>query len=339
MEDRKLATIRRIAEVAAIPGADKICAYRVDGWWVVGQTGEYQVGDLAVYLEVDSWVPTELAPFLSKGKEPREFEGVKGERLRTIRLKGQLSQGLLLSLNKCIETAGCTSAFDEGSNVTEWLGILKWEKPMNPQLQGIARGNFPSFIPKTDQERIQNCTKDFQTWLNDGTMFEVTEKLDGSSMTVYGNGDTSGVCSRNLDLEYQESNSFWKAAQNERLIERIQETGRNIALQGELVGEGIQGNAYRITGQQFFCFDIYDIDNAEYLLPNDRKALCQMLGIKHVPVVNFGCIVLNTIQDMLENAEGMSSLESTQREGLVYKALDSNTSFKAISNVWLLKNE
>lgn len=155
-ETRQLATIRRIAEVNLIEGADKIVAYRVDGWWVVDQKDRYQIGDLVVYLEVDSWVPFEVAPFLTKGKEPREFEGVKGERLKTIRLKGQLSQGLLLPLTHAFNDGdGCVLLKDEvvqeGDDVTELLGVIKWEKPMSAQLAGMARGNFPSFIPKTDQ--------------------------------------------------------------------------------------------------------------------------------------------------------------------------------------------
>lgn len=97
---RKLASIKKIEEIKKIEGADKICAYRVDGWWVVDTIDRYQPGDLAVYLEIDSWVPNELAPFLSKGQEPREFNGVKGQRLRTVKLRGVTSQGLLLPLKK-----------------------------------------------------------------------------------------------------------------------------------------------------------------------------------------------------------------------------------------------
>lgn len=107
MTERKLATIRRIAEVKSIEGADLIEAVRVDGWWVVAKKGEFPVDSLAVYMEVDSFVPTGIAPFLTKsGHEPKEYEGVKGERLRTVKLRGQLSQGLLLPISiisKCTE--------------------------------------------------------------------------------------------------------------------------------------------------------------------------------------------------------------------------------------------
>jgi len=100
---RKMATIRKIDAITPIEGADAIECATIGGWKVVVKKGAFTVGDLAVYCEVDSWIPTELAPFLSKGKEPREYEGIRGERLRTIRLKGQISQGLLLKLEDCFD--------------------------------------------------------------------------------------------------------------------------------------------------------------------------------------------------------------------------------------------
>ena len=149
--ERKLATVRTIEEIKPIDGADKICAYRVGGWWVIDQVGKYNVGDLVVYLEIDSWIPNYLAPFLSKGKEPREYEGVKGERLRTIRLKGQLSQGLLLPVDEDANYHVPVSITD-GFDMTEAYGIIKWERPINAQLAGLIRGNFPPEIPKTPIE-------------------------------------------------------------------------------------------------------------------------------------------------------------------------------------------
>ena len=339
MSERKLATIRKIAEVGAIENADKIQAYRVDGWWVVDSVDKYKVGDLVTYLEIDSWVPHELAPFLSKGKEPREFEGVKGERLRTIKLKGQVSQGLLLPLSEdTIKGAGILIA--EGLDLTDHLGIIKYEKPLPAQLAGMAKGNFPSFIPKTDQERIQNLGKYFEE-LKANHTFEVTEKLDGSSMTVYINADESGVCSRNLDLKFQESNSFWEAAIKNDLIAKIKSTGRNLAIQGELIGEGIQGNSYKLQGRDFYCFDIFDIDIGEYLLPEARQYLCKYLGIKHVVVVEPECKITEdvTVGAILKVAEARSVVGvKPEREGLVFKSNSvHDASFKAISNKWLLK--
>lgn len=124
MSERKLATVRVIDSIVPIEGADKIEKATIDGWSVVIQKGDYSVNQKVVFFEIDSWIPTELAPFLSKGKEPSEFEGVKGERLRTVRLHSQLSQGLILPLEILLEH------FQEepevGTDVTEILGIKKW---------------------------------------------------------------------------------------------------------------------------------------------------------------------------------------------------------------------
>lgn len=342
MTDRKLATIRKIAEVKAIPDADKICAYRVDGWWVVDSVGKYQVNDLVVYAEPDSWVPTELAPFLSKGKEPREFEGVKGERLRTVKLRGQLSQGLLLPLSVLGKPEEIFAIGEDsvGADVTTELGILKWEKPMNAQLAGMARGNFPALVPKTDQERIQNLTRSFEQYQLD--TWSITEKLDGSSCTFY--LDDEGVfhvCSRNLDLKEDEANSFWKVArkfQIEDIMRRNSMLG--MAIQGEMIGEGIQGNQYK-TQLDFYVYDMYNTHTGQYILPVQLKAACERLGLKHVPIIAEATeIKEQTIQSILAFAEGKSLLNASNREGVVFK---SNTvhdrSFKSISNSWLLKNE
>ncbi len=355
MSERKLATIRKIAEIKAIPGADKICAYRVDGWWVVDSVGKFNQDELVVYMEPDSWVPTSVAPFLTKpGHFPKTFEGVEGERLKTIRLKGQLSQGLLRPvqiLSEQTRSGDWINFYNEGDDVTEVLGILKYEKPLPAQLAGMAKGNFPLFIPKTDQERIQNCTRAFEKWKIDGVEFEISEKLDGSSMTVYVNHNEldeegapkHGVCSRNLDLKFDENNSFWQAEQKYELISKIKDTGRNLAIQGELIGEGIQGNSYKLTGREFYCFDIVDIDKREYLLPMDRISLCEQLGIQHVPIVDLNSKIApdETIADLLKLAEGKSEIGAKpEREGWVFKSMiEHDVSFKAVSNRWLEKYE
>lgn len=357
MQERQLATIRKIAEVQPIPNADAIEAVRVGGWWVVAKKGEFPVDSLAVYCEIDSFIPTAIAPFLTKaGYEPKEFEGVKGECLRTIRLRGFTSQGLLLPLELTQAQGyainrqdGAIRTVVEGDDVTGFLGILKYEKPLPAALAGMAKGNFPSFIPKTDQPRIQNCTRQFQDWISDREQFEITEKIDGSSMTAYVNHKEfdeeghpkTGVCSRNLDLKRDEANSFWESAIKENLIWKIASTGRSLAIQGELAGEGIQGNSYKIIGRRFFCFDIWDIDKQEYLLPEERIALCEQLGILHVPIVERYVKIKpsDTVAGLLSYAEGKSVVGcNPEREGLVWKSeTKKDVSVKIINNKWLLK--
>jgi RNA ligase (TIGR02306 family) len=340
MAERKLATIRVIEEVKPIEGADKICAYRVGGWWVVDQVGKYIVGYKVVYVEIDSWIPHELAPFLSKGKEPREFEGVKGERLRTIKLKGQFSQGLLLPISCTFDGDVGYKELTEDTDVTDWLGIIKYEKPIPAQLAGLIRGNFPSEIPKTDQERIQNLTKEFPSLQQH--KWTVTEKLDGTSCTFY--LDKSGefhVCSRNLDLKRDENNTYWRTAIDLGIERKLTEDALfGLALQGEIIGENIQGNQYKCK-QNFNLFSVYSEVNKSYLSLAGVENVAELLGIRTVPIISrqFPISAMD-IQLLLNIAEGKSQLNDSQREGLVFQCLDNpNKSFKVISNAWLLKNE
>ena len=194
---RKLAKIVSIDSINPIEIADAIEVAIVGGCKVVTKKGDYSVGDLAVYLEIDSWVPTELAPFLSKGKEPKEFNGVKGERLRTMRLRGQISQGLLLSRLVALNKVG---EIHEDMDVTELLNIQKWERAPDTRssnafkANGKPKGNFPERIHKTDQERVQNIKRELREAIESGERFEVTEKMEGSSMTVYKIDGVFGVC-------------------------------------------------------------------------------------------------------------------------------------------------
>lgn len=339
---RKLASIRRIDDIQPIPGADAIDVATIGGWNVVVKKGEFTVGQLVIYFEIDSWIPHELAPFLSKGQEPRTYEGVKGERLKTVKLRGQVSQGLILPLND--KVAGLA----EGDDATEILGVLKYEKPISASLAGFARGNFPTFIPKTDQERIQNLKHDLGDWVAAGLDWEVTEKLDGTSVTIYKNSaladegkEPLGVCSRNLDLKDTEGNVYWNVAKAFDVHAILLRDGRNLAIQGEIIGHGIQGNQYKLNKHVLYVFDIYDIDNRRYFTPVQRREFCRANGLNHVPVHAPSYIISeNNIPKLLDMAEGSSYLNNSQREGLVFKCnTDPSISFKAISNKWLLKNE
>lgn len=335
---RKLATIRQIDEINPIPGADAIEVASVGGWRVVVKKGEYQAGDLAIYCEVDSWIPHELAPFLSKGQEPREFNGVPGERLRTVRLRGQLSQGLLLPLDLLPADDNFNGDWTAGEDVTELLGVQKYEPPVPAELAGLVKGPWPSQVQKTDQERIQNLTNEWPQL--SGYVYEVTEKLEGSSMTAGIVNDEFVVCSRNLNLTETETNSLWQQARHYQIEERMREAGMlNYVVQGEIIGEGIQGNHYAIRGQDFYVFDILDINTGRYLAPAERREVCQRLGFKHVPVVHEALDIQGmTMEQVLKMADGSSVLKVDRlREGLVFKRVDGAEHWKAVSNQYLLK--
>jgi len=229
---------------------------------------------------------------------------------------------------------------------TDILGVKKYEKRLSANLSGFARGNFPSFIPKTDQERIQNLSKNFPKWVADEAIYEMTEKLDGTSCTIYKNSilleedkEALGVCSRNLDLKETEGNVYWDIAKKYDIHAILLRDGRNLAIQGEIIGEGIQGNQYKLPDRQFFVFDIYDIDNKEYFDAHDRQEFCKINNLQHVPVVNSRYMFeVNNVIDAIPLADGPSALNGTPREGLVFKSLRNPVdSFKIISNKWLMK--
>jgi RNA ligase (TIGR02306 family) len=351
---RKLATIRRIAAVQPIEGADAIEVVTVDGWKVVSKKGEFQVGDLCVYFEIDSVLPVcEQFEFLRKGcyvkkdwlKSETNPEG-EGFRLKTIRLRGQVSQGLVVPFP---EYAWNDDDFFEGADVSNHLQVVKWDPPVPATLAGKVKGNFPSFIPKTDQERIQNLSSKLHYMAEH--RFEVTLKLDGSSMTVFHKEGTVGVCSRNLwlDIENDRETTFARVFFENKFDEILPLLG-NYAIQGELMGPGIQGNRENLKRHEMYVFDVYNIDDCVYLSHEERidllseiSVLQDQRGIKdvlrHAPIIDTELYLAPEIgvQPILDLAEG-PSINHPIREGLVFKSIDDpKISFKAISNQFLLK--
>jgi RNA ligase (TIGR02306 family) len=374
---RKLASIRRITGKEPIEGADMIECVHVDGWRLVTQkSNNFQIGDLVVYFEIDSFLPVcETFEFLRKSSFRSTKHLGDGFKIKTIKLKGQVSQGLVLPLSE-LDTFGTywrgimhnswSNDFDsvrheEGADLTKYLGVQKYEKPLDPRLAGRARGNFPSFIRKTDQERVQNLfgkLKGHKSEYNPDTgevthtgehifdqdaRWEVTLKLDGSSMTVYLYQDRFGVASRNLDLDETDDNTFWQVARKRDLEGKLRSLGRNLALQGELMGPGVQDNRERLPEHEFFLFDVWDIDEQRYLTPTERHAL----PLHNVATVPFVCTRslkdFESIDEMLAFAD-RKSLNHDIAEGVVFKMFEPTpahqiTSFKAINNKFLLKEK
>jgi len=342
---RKLATIRKIDKIEPIEGADKIELAHVGGWKVVvAKNVGHKQGDKIVYCEIDSFLPLEPEfEFLKKSSYKRTPNGKEGYRLKTIRLLGQISQGLIISLSDAINIIKRRNGdvygemLEEGKDISQLLGIVKYVPPIPAQLQGTTKRYFPSFISKTDEERVQNLTKEYQDWKNKGKSFYATEKLDGSSATFYLKDGEFGVCSRRLELKEDPKNTFWKVARGLLIEEKLRKLNRNLALQGELVGEGIQKNPYKISGHTVYVFNVFDIDKFEKLPIQESEKIIKDLNLHFVPIVMDKFELPENVDQMLKLAEGKSKLNpNIEREGVVVRSFDNSISFKAISNKFLI---
>lgn len=342
---RKMARIVSIDAIRPNANAETLETAIVGGWTVVTRKGEFQSGDRAVYFEIDSYLPegNPAWQFLVD-KQPCEFEGRIGHVLRTLKLRGQVSQGLLLGLSVLEGKVPDVEALRLGEDVAEVLGVFKYDPPIPECLLGKIRGYFPAAIHKTDQERIQNLSLELDAWRKEGTAlaWEVTEKLEGYSCTFAWLKEELHVCSRTIDWLEIEGDIYWKMARRLEIEDkmRMHFGTRNIAIQGELVGPGVEGNIYRLNDHRFYLYDVYDADQHRYFTPDEREAVATLFHIDHVPVVSKSFVIDDsvTMESLLLISDGESLLRPGQaREGLVYKARAKEISFKVVSNKYLLK--
>lgn len=411
-EGRKLVTIRKVNAVDPIENADAIEVATVDGWQVVIKKGEFEPTNFCVFFEIDSFLPASnpLFGFLIRNGTKKDEAGVERIRLRSVKLRGQISQGLALpidiinkeTINSLAEVLNIKES-DEierffkvlrtleetRDGIENFLNVTKYERPDERNGgtgAGKAKvaGNFPIVVPKTDEDRIQNVFGKFKQTMQ-GVPFRKSLKLDGSSQTIafFNNPDffvdkvddevvqwdeesqelkvlevkpypfqweTSQVvvCSRNLALKFDENASFWKAALKDdipaRLKKYCEDHDRQLALQGECMGPGIQGNREELEEHEFFCFRIWDVDNQNFLDDADFLEVTSTLGINIVPqgeIVNF-FDVYDTIKDALDSADH-ASIKHPIAEGDVYKSTvkvnGQTIHFKVINNKFLLKCE
>lgn len=368
---RKLATIRSVSKTIPIEGADFIELAYIDGWQCIVKKGQLRGGDKCVFFEIDSMIPLE-EKYSFLGKATVDNTGT-GYRIRTMKMRKTLSQGLALPLGYF------HNDFDKlslGADVTKLLKVWLYE-PLHKQ--GGVRSHttqismWPKFIHKTDQERIQNLMHYFTAYREDG--WEATLKLDGSSITMWsydkaphmrrgksGNKwinkwyrlqdwwyklthkpDTFGVCSRNINLKEEEGNAFWDVANKYDMRNRLK--GFNVAIQAELVGPKIQNNHENVTHNDFYIFDVFDIDKQKYMHPAQRKNFLASIGLlhKHVPILDTRFVFLEDAPDFDALQEyvtrpGMNN--GVKAEGVVFKSIaNQERSFKCISNNYLLKNK
>lgn len=337
---RKLASIQEIMSFDSIPGADRIELARVMGWSAVVKKGEFSVGDKVVYFEVDSYLPMhECYAFLEKSSyRKNSFMETEGYRIKTQRLRGCLSQGLIMPLSIDSRLEG----LEVGTDVTELLGVRKWEMPEIQGGGGVAIGDKPHGIPTTDELRVQSYDRLRSELL--GLPYYISTKMDGTSMTVFNKDGDAGVCGRRENYKDTVDNSYWKCAKSYGLPEKLVAHNLNIAIQGEFCGAGIQKNRLKLSTPKFYVFDIVDLNTNQYMGLNDIKKYVELLGLDMVPIEEVGDNFNYSLEELLEKARGKYP-SGLDKEGIVVRPVDvvynrhyqRRLSFKVLNNDFLLK--
>jgi hypothetical protein len=371
---RRLATIQFIKELAPIPQAENIERATILGWEVVVKKGEFTVGSPCVYCEIDSIMP-DLPEF--------EFLRQSKFRIRTIKLRNQISQGIAFPLS----ILNGKYKVEEDYDVTDLLGVKKWEpyqqspKGNNQKAKFVFPNWFPvwirrilvrkfpkvadivcrmlpnttrartwpGFFPKTDETRVQVLQNVLSKYV--GTKCYVTEKVDGSSISIYSKGGKFGVCSRNLDIDKDPTNPFWRAVLALDLEKKLKDYGQDIVLQGELLGEGVQGTKYQLKGNRIMFYNAWDIKKQCYYSFNELVAILDELQIDMVPLLERSYELSAIVPELVEKAKGYSVLnDKVLREGIVIRPLEEiidldfmsklpngRISFKSVNAEFLLK--
>ncbi len=333
---RKLASIQRVEALSPIPNADAIEVARILGWEVVVKKGEFQVGETVVYCEIDARMP-----------ERPEFEFLRprGFRIRTVRLRGQVSQGICFPVSLLAEDVPAV-----GADVTERLGITRYDPPPPPSAAAEIKGVFPGWLPKTDEIRIQSVPGILEQYA--GVECFITEKLDGMSCSVWLDEDGLSVAGRNWNLKCVEGNAYWRAVAETGLEAKLgrlrAESGVDLALQGEVVGPGIQKNLLGLPAVTFRCFGAFDRATRTFLDFETFTRLTAAAEIPTVPVLDAEFRLAGTVAELVVLATRKSTVNPKNwAEGIVIRskveryeaATGGRLSFKVINPEFLLKHD
>ena len=345
---RKLASIQRIWNIEPIEGADRIELAHVLGWQCVVNKGQFQPMDIGVYFEIDSFLPIrpEFEFMRTSSYKKTDIMG-EGFRLRTMRFRGQISQGLLLPLSQFPEIPANAEI---GTDVTELLGVRKWEIEERATTGGPVIGNLPYDIPHTDETRVQEEPELIQAFA--GLEYYISTKMDGSSHSIGIDENGFHVTGHNYEYKDDGNSSFYELVKargyREKMEAFAQENGLTaLTIQGELCAPGIQRNRLRLSKPEWYVFTVRE--NGKRVGLNRMLEVCAALGMEHVPIEEVGVDLPSkypTVEALLERADG-DYPNGGKKEGIVVRPtepvfcplISASLSMKIVSNKYLLKNE
>ncbi len=304
-----IATIEKITSLSIHDNATELELAKIKGWQVCVKKGLYRPGDFCVFVTVDS---------IFEEHPEYEFLRNKNFRIKTIKLRGKLSQGIAFPIS-LLNTFGYTGPITEGIDVSTVIKCKHYEKPEPANLGGNAIGYRPSFIRKTDEDNIKN--NPYVISELHGLPYYITQKIDGSSGTYYHHNSKFGVCSRNQDLKQDSNNVFWKISDKYNIQKILFDyyKGANIAIQGECYGLGIQDNLLQETELKFAMFNILNTDTSEYYGFKELIEFSKVTSIPMVTVLEEGNSFNYTLELLQEYANGLRYPNGNLCEGIVIR--------------------
>lgn len=334
-----VATIEKIININIHPNADRLVICNIKGYQICSQKDQFKLGDMVVYVVIDS-ITDELPQY--------EFLRAKHFKIKPIKLRGELSMGLILPISILKEFGHTDIELYEGMEVSHLIGIKHYEKPEPAQLGGTVKGNRPSYIRKTDEERLQSNLKYIDALL--GKPYYISQKIDGSSFTAYIKDGSFGVCSRNLELTFDENNSFWKMAIKYDVENKLKSYfgDKNICIQGELCGSGVNGNKLGLSTIDLVLFNLFDIDTQKYLPIDQLEKFCKESNIPMVPIIERGNSFNYTLEQLQSMSNDLKYPNGSVAEGIVIRSSEElmcgrynneRLSFKVINEKFLMKYE
>lgn len=349
--ERKLASVQKIAGTLPIEGADRIELAKVLGWRCVVPKGQFKEGDLCVYFEIDSFLPIrEEFEFLRKSSYKKSSLLGEGFRIKTATMRGEISQGLVLTLKQAEEMGVDVSDLKVGDDLTQALGVRKFEIPETATGQGTAIGGLGAEVPKTDEMRVQNAEDVIAEFA--GLEYYVSTKVDGSSHSIAIDRDgMEHAYGHNYEYADDGKSSFYEFVKKKEYFDKLrrymkEKRWASATVQGEWAGEGIQKNRLRLKTPDWFVFTVIAEGRRQNL--DVMLDLCAFLGATHVPIEERGFDLPSkypTAKALLERADGEYP-NGGPKEGIVIrpvepvysKTLGGPLSLKAVSNRYLLKN-